>query len=759
MSEPQPYFASAPMTLSIGELTIQLAYRGNAFEGIGDVRTRSGCLLRSGLRPMSAQIRSPDGVELVDWRLVSTMSDDRGGVELLLHCDRRDGGPMEYMLHAVRPRLNTADWSQLTREATGTTLRLRLWPVERRIGERRFAGFGYQYHYDSPDIAIYKILDRATWEPGGRATGNEIWLRGAEPAVYRIESPDAFYSSEWYLPGIANPNIFQFKPLQTHLQGFTFTAGQEGVLVTWASRVHHIRTLLQKDRGSDQIIHLHESCGDLSLSLASAPMEVLFWESDTSDAVALANCYEDVRELVHQELHDQVGMRRERITTTGMIEQWHVPDMDRYTDAGLSALAEVGVKTIEIANHFQNNMNVYGVANMCCTVDLKVADSVGEGKLQRFCAVANERGMRVRMWGNTALSTISSIFLESSPPDERVKHPIRLLPEKDSKAYRVMRSRDALVRDPTGSVDADHYRPRFAVMNLRDPGVRAYWLDAWRDAHDRIGIGGIFLDSSFNLSSDKHHWSQNAVASTAGGATADQAHLLVFQRPASEPRPAILSQYHAHLKLIVEMQQMGYTYCAEDSGVFGVHRAGWNLVANRTRLHLWADSYQNFDAVAVRSAGADPDAVFLEGLAYRVMWLIHWDPVKGRLSFNQSGFRSDADAPSEAHLRLIRLYNDVEPWMQRRTILPGGKAIVYHADEVMVVWTLGEVTIPLPPGQHRVDDLTTGRSAALHGAVHAAGARVLRVSLNAIETAPSVSVSVSPAIKQNWQDPGLVRRP
>ena len=62
-----------------------------------------------------------------------------------------------------------------------------------------------------------------------------------------------------------------------------------------------------------------------------------------------------------------------------------------------------------------------------------------------------------------------------------------------------------------------------------------------------------------NLSSDKFHYIQNARAHQFG-ATADQAHLLGFYRPAVEPPAAILSRYRAHLEFMVEMQRIGYVY-------------------------------------------------------------------------------------------------------------------------------------------------------------------------------------------------------
>ena len=53
-------------------------------------------------------------------------------------------------------------------------------------------------------------------------------------------------------------------------------------------------------------------------------MEVL-WSPGERSRVDLANDYEAVRELVHETLHAQIGMRRERVTTFGQIEEWTRP--------------------------------------------------------------------------------------------------------------------------------------------------------------------------------------------------------------------------------------------------------------------------------------------------------------------------------------------------------------------------------------------------------------------------------------------------
>lgn len=696
-------------TLLLGQTEVDIVTDGASWIGLGAVRASDGTRLRSPLRPMIPSLRSPFGIDLLNWSIAERGVRSNGHHFFRLTGDRRDGGPMDFMLHTVRPRLNTTDWSRGCQPADNTSLTLEIWPVERTIGHRTFQGFGYQYLYASADIPQYKILDQSTWEIGGDAVGNEIWMRGAEPSIFPVASPAGFYSSEWYLPGIANPNIFQFKPFQTQLQGFTFTASHDGILITWTPAVHHVRTLIQKDCNSSHIVHLHEHCADLSSSLHSAPMEVLFWSHQGTTRIDRANVYDDVRELVHATLHERAGLKRERVGLTGMIEEWGAANLRDYATRGLPKLLATGVHTIDLANHFENNMNTYGVDNMCCTVDLRVAESVGEDNLRAFCQLAAKGGASVRMWGNTSLSTLSSLLLSQIPCPPDLPSHITLRPAADSPAHAVFRSPQAWVRDPSGSIEADHYRPRFAVMNLRDSGVRKYWLDSWRYAAEHIGLRGIFLDSSFNLSSDKFHWYQDERAQYAGGATADQAHLLVHHRPTTAPTASIQSLYLAHLEVVADMQRMGYHYCGEDHGVFGVHRAGWNIPTNLNNLFIWTDCLQNFDIPLLRQFGVDPDDVFFKALAYRTVWLLHWNPRHDCLSFHQYEFRGAFDAPTTFHLNLLRAFDAVEPLLAHRTILPEESGVCYETPEgTQVLWSFENLDFPVP-GEVVIHDVVENR--------------------------------------------------
>ena len=669
-------------------IKIEFHTRGEEFLGMGAIQA-GDTLLRSGRRPMFVEIRNPSGIALTDFR---TVDEQRGpdGLVLEMSAKSRAAGMMEWMVHEVRNRYNTADWTGDLEPAQNTRLRLEVRPVTRRLGSTECVGLRYQYHYHSESIPIYKILDRGTWEIGGHAVGSEFWMRNCfVPAIVEFRSVQQFHSTEWYLPDATNPNVFQFLPLQTELQGFTFTSSNAGTLITRATEVAHVRSLFEKPRGQDEIVHWHEHCGDLGNEFHTSPIEVL-WAPGSLDRVGRANLYEAIRDLCHEELHNQVGMKRERVTTYGQIEEWGPADLERYRNLGLPKLLDAGVKTVGLANHFENNMNVWGVSNMCCTVDYKVAESVGEQKLAAFCEDAAKGGARVEMWGNTSVSTLTLKFDEHDAPSDR----IRFLPREGSVMEALRKSKDPWVRNMSNAIEADHYTPSFAVMNLRDEVVRDYWMKSWGYAHDKVGIAGIFLDSSFNLSSDKFHYIQNTGAGMSGG-TADQTHLLGHYRPAIEPPQAILSQYRAHLDLMAAMQRAGYQYCNEDLGVFGLHRHGPGIHARLDSLPIWQECICTFDRAEIEKAGADPDDIFFRGLAYRMMWILCWDIRNDRLTWHYAGRRIAADDPSPWQLALLKAFNEVNDLMANREILPGETGVIYRAGNRQVLWAFTPMTLPL----------------------------------------------------------------
>jgi hypothetical protein len=688
--------------IEVGAVSVALAHDGTRFEGLGEIR-HGATILRSGRVPMGVRVRTPDGVEPTDFRLLDVL---RGADEtvLSLGASARPRAIMEWMVHECRPRVVTAPCEARPRPVDDLTLEVALRPAARRFGPYAADGFVYQYRYRCPTHPVYMLTDVATWEPGGAAVGNTVVQRGgASQAVVPIRNTDQLFTTEWYLPGIVNPNIFQFKPFQTQMQGFTLTVAPQGALVTWATQVAHIRTLLQKARGRNEIEHWHEHCADLGPALATSPMEVL-WIPGVFAGAELANLYFHIAETLYPLLHAQAGLRRERISTYGVIEEWTPPDMRRYIEKGAPKLLAAGVKTVFLCNLFENNMTAFGVTNMCCTVEHRVAECVGESNLRAFCDTCHAAGARVQFWGNTAISSLAYGLASRQGPANRV----RFLPAENSAMTVLSRAQAPFVRNAFGAIEADHYTPLFCQLNLRDPAVRAYWLDRWHAAREKVGLDGIFLDSSFNMTSDKFHWSYWP-GSGGGGATVDQTHLLGFQRPACEPAPEVLSQYGAHLSLMSEMQSDGYEYCGEDTGVFGLHRSGPSAMDRMNSLFLWFDSYCEFNPVGIAAAGADPDEVFFAGLAYRVMWSVYWDPVKDELSWRCNCREDPRDAPTEAQLALLRIYNAVESDLRDRRTLADESGVLYAHGTRRVLWAVRATTVALGTTMC-VTDLITGRT-------------------------------------------------
>lgn len=699
-------------TRRVGTADLDLLLDGQRFLGIGRVRV-DGIVLRSSRLPWMWEIRTPDGWELTDWELVAERAVD-GGFDLELQAVKRSTGTMAWMLHAMRPRYRVADWSRASEPAAGTRLVFSVRPTERQLGDDRATGFSYAWRFTSPDLRIIQVHDRGSWEIGGTATGNAVWMRGSfAPPIARFTTPEDSYSTEWYLPSIANPNIFQYVPLQTHMQGFTCTQGATGVLFTWANRVSHIRTLLEKPTGREEICHLHEHCGDLSGDFRTATMEVLF-VAGARDTIGCANLHERMRELVVDTLHAELGMRTERILPYAVVEEWGEANLERYAEEALPLLAGAGIRRVGLANHFAHNMNVYGISNMCCTLDYRWPDERVRRGMVRLGEQAKRLGIALEMWGNTAVSSLTPMFAQRNGTATRID--FWQAPDEGVMAA-VGAAADPWVRNQTGFVETDHYSPVFQLLNLRDPVIRAYWHARWKAARDESGLSGMFLDSSFNLSSDKLHWTY--LQSRTQGATIDQIGLLGQQRPPREPEQTISSLYRAHLDTIVEMQRYGYVYNGEDLGVFGLHRTGPSALAKRDNLFLWCDVHAVFDGRAIRESGGDPDDIFFRGLAYRQIWIMYWLPKLGRLSWNAGAVNDVDDVPTTQQCEWLRTFARVVPAMTGREILPGETGVVYRSDgDRWVLWSFIDQVVRMPDGLRIVGAEASDSGGLLHARRH-----------------------------------------
>jgi hypothetical protein len=143
------------------------------------------------------------------------------------------------------------------------------------------------------------------------------------------------------------------------------------------------------------------------------------------------------------------------------------------------------------------------------------------------------------------------------------------------------------------------------------------------------------------------------------------------------------------------MQKMGYIYCGEDIGVFGIHRSGPAVDLRFNCMHIWTDCLAEFDQDLIEKAGYDPMDILFKGMAYRMIWFVHWNPKTNQIVTQPGGKRLFPN------FIFFKLFNEVEKWMFNRTILDDEKGVVYQKDGTTVESInfddFKEIVIPLPP--------------------------------------------------------------
>ena len=158
---------------------------------------------------------------------------------------------MEWMLHEVRARHNTPDWSRGSTPAEAPSWSSEIVPVARTIGGPTTTGFSYRYHYRSAGIPIYKILDRRKLgtrrnRSGQRVLDAQVLRARASPGS---DSEAQFYSTDDGTSLTAPTPAHSSSCLSRQsFRAFHSPHQLPESLVTWSPQVAHIRSLLRKPR-------------------------------------------------------------------------------------------------------------------------------------------------------------------------------------------------------------------------------------------------------------------------------------------------------------------------------------------------------------------------------------------------------------------------------------------------------------------------------------------------------------------------------
>ena len=89
-----------------------------------------------------------------------------------------------------------------------------------------------------------------------------------------------------------------------------------------------------------------------------------------------------------------------------------------------------------------------------------------------------------------------------------------------------------------------------------------------------------------------------------------------------------------------------------------------------------------------------------------MMWTLHWDVSRDVLSFRYGGPSCEEDVPGAHHIALLHAYNEVEPSMRERTILPEEAGVLYRSPFRKVLWAFEDLSLPVEEGQSIRDVLS-----------------------------------------------------
>ncbi len=424
-----------PQWLELGNGTnVQLLYSDEShFLGLGAVVVK-GVPLRSGQVPLRPFIKSVGGVQYTRFALERIESLTGGGVAL--HT-RAIGEALRES--AYGDEYDALQWNvSVTGGVVSDQLTWLLRPEQIQIGDLAYVGFSYAWRFASPTEKIFRMVVQATWEIGGRATGNTILSQGqVTPPVYTAATETHFTSA--CLKGLnrfGDPQgmSFQLAPRWSPHQCFDFIAAAAGSLVgCWLERAD-VRSFVQKNPGEEVIFVIDAMQWAATKELETPRKHVLFAASERGPLPeheqrnrwkdAYDFCTEAVRALFHiqrsRPLPEVSISYDQRLESDGTFrlrvgDRWVASRewLSAIADDLLPRLAARGSKRVitepicetdptERGRVCKLNIGLHGdlnVGSVCCVHRYRPAEFFGGLKAWRdFYEAAHRLGLEVGHW-------------------------------------------------------------------------------------------------------------------------------------------------------------------------------------------------------------------------------------------------------------------------------------------------------------------------------------------------------------------------
>ncbi len=650
-------------------ISLDIALEGNQVKGISSVFLHEKSL-RSPAECIWPEMATPYGAEVVHFEFESVRQEN-GAIILATRPFYRVIHRMEWTEHAMHPLINTTSWSKAPFHPEGSRFEWIIKQVDETYDGIDYAGFSYSYRYSSPGYPIYQIEDKATWELGGNIVGNGFILRGGNAPHTRFAQDTTLYSG-WDFPGIANPHVFQHKPLYTQLQGFTFQYDLEHVLLTVHEHPSHVRSLYQRVPDQPTLLQFNQFCFDLTTNYTTPGRKILAAPRKKGSETLLANHYLRVRDVIQDRHRKHYGLRYDKTRPVAHAEANGLGRMDRFNAVFLDlrkwSIHRCFIMPIwrspdtDINPLFAKEKGRFGVfGNLCCPLELEIADYYGgwEG-FRRLMQQAKDSEIEAYIWHASHFSSIT-------PLTEKIP--------------------DLFCRDVNGQFNRNNYGHVLWAVNQRSPRYQEYLMACYRKAKD-FGLSGLFHDSHFNLATDTINFLHTDYYKE-GPPFPD---IDKFTYPSDrQGTDRIESMHDTSLDLQRRLQtEIGLFYQVESEGALGTPQSHPDYKYIRGNEFIYSNMEAGLEVNDIAPFGDDFTIAFFRGLSVRLMYAVQIDPNIYPQPKSISPWWNPASM-----VPLIKAFNKVEEEMDEMWLLEGDSGVLWKGPNSEVLFAYKDSEIPL----------------------------------------------------------------
>lgn len=316
------------------------------------------------------------------------------------------------------------------------------YPYNVEIRGFKYNGFSYQYRFVSNERKIHKILDKATWEIDGRASGNTVIYQSGFGKPEHTASINSEYTTleQYYTSKMKTKFIFmQMRPRFGVLQCFDYQHNESGSLFMYFEKPAMIKSLIEKEKGRDVYKYFDQYWFSQSKDITTPGKYVLFRKADVKEKLIDArNHWFKCFDFAGNHYRKYYGLKEDVPVPNSQIDIW-CRDMKKAREylnycinRIIPQMAQKGIKAFfmgtpwvtSMTENTDDGINLFGSYNPCCPYDFTFAKKMGGDKFfRKMGEVSDKLGIRFMVW-------ISAHLAEEAPesplfkknPDWKVRH-------------------------------------------------------------------------------------------------------------------------------------------------------------------------------------------------------------------------------------------------------------------------------------------------------------------------------------------------